>query len=466
MKRILSILLCIGLGASLLYASDQTVTKTADTNDGVCDADCSLREAIAATGNGDFILFSPLFNSAQTITLTGTELAVTQSIIISGPGADKLTISGDNLSRVFSFTGSGNTMSMSGVRVTGGSVGAPSCLGGGIFVQDAFLFLDAVEVTGNSASTAAGGPCKGGGIYNLGFVFLSNSAITDNTAASASATGGGIQNGELITLASLIVTSSTISGNSATMTGGGVSCARSATFQNSTISNNNSAGIAGVNNGFLSSPEVSNTIIAKNEGDRDVFGNFISSGFNLIGNGGAATGLTQLTDQVGSTGAEIDPRLGPLGNNGGTTRTHRLLPLSPAVDMGNCFGATLDQRGFLRPVEFPQVVNPTGGDGCDIGATESPFLTAANVSISGRVILSPEAGRTSSTVVLTDSSGNSRTALTNPFGFYQFDDVTAGATYMISVSAKRHRFDPRIVVVNGDIIDLDFGTPLRAAGRK
>ena len=29
-------------------AASFTVTKTADTNDGVCDADCSLREAISA----------------------------------------------------------------------------------------------------------------------------------------------------------------------------------------------------------------------------------------------------------------------------------------------------------------------------------------------------------------------------------------------------------------------------------
>ena len=32
-----------------------TVTKTEDTNDGVCDSDCSLREAIAAAVAGDTI---------------------------------------------------------------------------------------------------------------------------------------------------------------------------------------------------------------------------------------------------------------------------------------------------------------------------------------------------------------------------------------------------------------------------
>lgn len=51
-------------------AATFTVTKTADTNDNVCDRDCSLREAITAANNSpanDTIIFASLFNSAQTI---------------------------------------------------------------------------------------------------------------------------------------------------------------------------------------------------------------------------------------------------------------------------------------------------------------------------------------------------------------------------------------------------------------
>lgn len=41
--------LCFGLSIPIsLEAATFTVTKTADTADGVCDADCSLREAIVA----------------------------------------------------------------------------------------------------------------------------------------------------------------------------------------------------------------------------------------------------------------------------------------------------------------------------------------------------------------------------------------------------------------------------------
>src|SRR5688500_16223937 len=56
-------------------AATLTVTKTADTNDGACDADCSLREAFAAaneTGLPDTIEFDAgLFSTPQIITLTG-----------------------------------------------------------------------------------------------------------------------------------------------------------------------------------------------------------------------------------------------------------------------------------------------------------------------------------------------------------------------------------------------------------
>ena len=55
-----------------IHASAATlvVTKTADTNDGICDTDCSLREAVTAAAVGDTIVFSSLFNTPQTITLT------------------------------------------------------------------------------------------------------------------------------------------------------------------------------------------------------------------------------------------------------------------------------------------------------------------------------------------------------------------------------------------------------------
>jgi CSLREA domain-containing protein len=45
---VLPTLLSVAFAASAAYAASFTVTKTADTNDRVCDRDCSLREAISA----------------------------------------------------------------------------------------------------------------------------------------------------------------------------------------------------------------------------------------------------------------------------------------------------------------------------------------------------------------------------------------------------------------------------------
>src|SRR5260370_11420910 len=77
---------------------------------------------------------------------------------------------------------------------------------------------------------------------------------------------------------------------------------------------------------------------------------------------------------VGSAAAPIDPRLGPLQDNGGPTLTHALLAGSPAVDAGNNALATpFDQRG----PGFPRVLYGA----IDIGALElarGPLLTVTS----------------------------------------------------------------------------------------
>ncbi|MCA1608183.1 MAG: DUF2012 domain-containing protein, partial [Acidobacteria bacterium] len=65
-------------------------------------------------------------------------------------------------------------------------------------------------------------------------------------------------------------------------------------------------------------------------------------------------------------------------------------------------------------------------------------------------------GLTKARVVLTDAVGNTRSALTNPVGYFRFDDVQAGETYILSVSSKRYRFSPRVVNVTDELADIDF----------
>ena len=53
---------------------------------------------------------------------------------------------------------------------------------------------------------------------------------------------------------------------------------------------------------------------------------------------------------VGTASSPINPRLGPLQNNGGPTSTMALLAGSPAIDAGLVVpGVTTDQRGVFRP---------------------------------------------------------------------------------------------------------------------
>lgn len=67
----------------------------------------------------------------------------------------------------------------------------------------------------------------------------------------------------------------------------------------------------------------------------------------------------------------IDPLLGPLADNGGTTLTHALLPGSPAINMGD--------PGFSGPPDFDQRGEPFArvyGAAIDIGAYEAQPLHA------------------------------------------------------------------------------------------
>jgi hypothetical protein len=110
-----------------------------------------------------------------------------------------------------------------------------------------------------------------------------------------------------------------------------------------------------------------NTIIAGNtaiSSSPDLYGTFVSSGSNLIGNNQGATGLTLFDFQ------NVSADLGPLQNNGGPTLTCAPLPGSYAIGYGTSIGApTTDQRGVPRPQNGAY----------DIGAvqvvTNSPYVT-------------------------------------------------------------------------------------------
>jgi CSLREA domain-containing protein len=162
------------------------VSKASDTADGMCDADCSLREAIAAAAPGDRIGFAPLFDkSAQTISLIHGELLLNKDLSIVGPVAS-LTISANRNSRVFHVSNA--FVSIAKLKVSNGRVFGDS-KGAGI-LNEGELWLSQCEVFSNRSSVEG----SGGGVANMGRLSVSDCVFSLN----GSGRGGAIfSNGEL-----------------------------------------------------------------------------------------------------------------------------------------------------------------------------------------------------------------------------------------------------------------------------
>ncbi|HLM59977.1 MAG TPA: hypothetical protein VK308_04185, partial [Pyrinomonadaceae bacterium] len=82
--------------------------------------------------------------------------------------------------------------------------------------------------------------------------------------------------------------------------------------------------------------------------------------------------------------------------------------------------------------------------------------TAAMVSISGTVITPQQIGADRMQVTLTDMQGNRRTAQTTRLGTFRFTNVTAGETYILTVSSKRYTYAPQVITVTEDLTELVF----------
>ena len=90
--------------------------------------------------------------------------------------------------------------------------------------------------------------------------------------------------------------------------------------------------------------------------------------------------------------------------------------------------------------------------------------TAATVNVTGQVRTANGAGIRNAVITLTALDGSTHIARSGSFGYYRFDEVLAGETYIVSISSKRFRFaTPTIVLaVLDDVAGLDFvAEPMR-----
>jgi parallel beta-helix repeat protein len=285
-----------------------------------------------------------------------------------------------------------------------------------------FLVEEGATVTFEKMTVRHGKPSIqddcGGGAMNYGTLTLKNCIVTNNTANGGAALtvidstvsnnvahekaprglecgcGGGIKSGggELILINSTISNNQTGNGNLGRNRGGGVhiGCACTAVFTNSTISGNRATnqggGIYVAGALQLANCTISNNRASKRGGGIYLLGNldYVNTiiAHNIGRGGNCGTGVTSDNTKEGTIGVNInnlvedgscdsdysgDPMLGPLASNGGDTRTHALLPGSPAIDMIPAISCTLptDQRGAPRPV-----VQTSSDTPCDIGAFE------------------------------------------------------------------------------------------------
>jgi CSLREA domain-containing protein len=433
---ILSVWIALSLTLSTAQAATITVNTTVDEVN--ADGDCSLREAIIAANNNlatdacpagsptttdTIILPAGIYN----LTLAGRtennaqtgDLDLKSSLIISGAGRADTIIDANGLDRVFHIFATSEVQILD-LTIRGGDPG-PNEVGGGIWLVSGDLTVSNSRITDNSAWRGGGllveadGPSSGAVILNSrittntaetgGGLYLTqnrasliNSVVFGNSAVGSitGSSGGGLRSASA---GELILINSTVSGNSADLHGGGIHTDSETHLYNVTIANNTGSansgsggdggGVSVASNGTLT---VRNSLIADNAenggGTPDCSGTLTSEGYNLIE---ATTGCTIGGDTTGNL-TNLDPALGALQNNGGSTLTQALLAGSPAINGANpagCLDANnsllaTDQRGFSR------------NGACDIGAFEydSPGLATATATATQTATASPTATAT------------------------------------------------------------------------
>ena len=309
------------------------------------------------------------------------------------------------------------TFSGNGALATGYSVTAQ---GGAFYSSDANVAFERTSLDGNIAKTkgavsSGSAVAYGGAIASFnnnlsvsitfqGTTLSNNTAVADaiDTTVTRISLGGGIfataGSGSAILTTAFV--NSTVSGNTASalgatgtaiaraggiyaQAGGGAASVR-LQLLSATITSNTASGLTNTGGGILIDPggssaasgaETSGSIVAGNAATADVDcqtmtpTSLYSHGYDLIG---STTGCTLAGPQTGNlTG---DPKLVPLADNGGPTKTHALAADSPALNAGQPGGAAGDFSSAILTTDQRGKPRPTGSSGAslpDIGAFEA-----------------------------------------------------------------------------------------------
>ncbi len=331
------------------YDGTFIVTKTEDTDDGVCDTDCSLREAVVAanaTGGNDTIHL-PAGTYQLTLDWWGVadhfgSLDIereTGTTSILGAGRDVTVIDATTLrtlgvsfpDRVFSV-GYHAGLELIGVTVTGGytdNFGSAHQDGGGIWNWNGYLTVTDSLVEGNFAGVG------GGGIANhFGPATITNTIIRNNTTDPPDYTNSSNWGGGILNTGTMTIISSEITDNSTNHFGfgGGIGNAGVLEVIDSTISGNHAkrGGGIGTDWAMTSGDEwmvtVTNSTISDNHAHADSNGpgqggGIFNDGGGILNPGGDVT-FTVLDSTVAGNTVDIGDG-GGVFNNGGVVEIHR-----------------------------------------------------------------------------------------------------------------------------------------------
>ena len=160
----------------------------------------SLRTALAEAHDGNTILI--LTNGTINV---GSQLTINDDLTIVGPGPGQLILNGGNSGRIFNII-SGNSVSISGLKIFDGRATSSGDLNGGGIKNLGSLVLSNCVVEFNNAYDGADGQDgteagesgdygesggNGGGIYNQGTLTLIDCSVRNNYSGSGGEGGNG-----------------------------------------------------------------------------------------------------------------------------------------------------------------------------------------------------------------------------------------------------------------------------------
>jgi hypothetical protein len=171
----------------------------------------------------------------------------------------------------------------------------------------------------------------------------------------------------------------------------------------------------------------------------------------------------------------IQPQAVPVSITGTMSEGRSLTynPISPGLLKVVVFGTTnFVGAGTLLNFKFT-AIGPVGGvspltwqaflfnEGVPISVPTNGQVTlvgptAASVPLSGRLLTASGRGVPYAHVTLMDERGETRMAISNPLGYYYFDNVDAGQTCIVSATAKGLVFVAQAVLVNGEVRDFNL----------